>query len=549
MNISNHLRAPLIWIVILAAGLLWLFFPLSMQPNWAFVLGVVLVTGLGVIVLSVYGQRRLRHLSTDAHLSAMRELPVILVVGPYAGAAFPRGAQEATLRRDDHAVWLLVKTPSELAATMSMLKESHGRFPDAALMPVIPEGNPDDAVMRREFTQWRRALEETSRYRACVLPCYLAIYACLGASDEKRAKPKWFGDVIDMTIITPSMDNARQRIQIIRKQLQQISSTSAQAGGAARGALGQSVLDWLEDTALLSSLAPLANTAPFALHGLLLADIGYSPTRAGAWTRWLISKTGLQPPTIAPVAEPLPLPGVVPLQITQTMAFRQYGPSNSNTAQHAVAAMAVGLAILFAVSGWKNGQMVERIAGDLKAYRDMPDDQANAKRELLGQLRSELAEVQQYAKGGIPVSLGWGLYRGGGFQSFLERDIAAYRPLPVVLTLDSLSLFDSGKTSLKLGASQKLQDALRLILSNPDKRILIAGHTDNVGSSTANLNLSEARARAIREWFVAESSLPVTRFAIQGYGDTRPLASNENAEGRARNRRVEITLVPDVKPR
>ncbi|WP_207004149.1 OmpA family protein [Trinickia mobilis] len=547
MNIPNHLRAPLTWVAILAAGLTWLFLPLAVQPYWVLVFGMVLVVGLGIIGLSVYRQQRLRHLSTDVQLSAMRELPVVLVVGPYAAAAFLRGAQEATLRRDGRAVWLLVKTPDELAATMARVKESHGRFPDAALMPVVPEGNPDDAVMRREFTQWRRALEETSRYRACVLPCYLAIFACLGARDAKLAKPVWFGDVIDMTITSPSMDNARQRVQMIRRQLDQASPTPAQAGRMTRDALGQSVLDWLEDAALLSSLAALANTAPFALHGLLLADIGYTPTRAGAWTRWLVRKTGLQPPVAALAAEPLPLPEVIPMQVVRTKAYRQI--ASRHTVQHAVAAMAVVLAVSFAASGWKNSQMVERIAGDLKIYWDTADEQFNDKREMLRMLRGDYAEVQQYAKGGIPVSLGWGLHRGGALQPALERAIAAYRPPPVVLTLDSLSLFDSGKTSLKAGASQKLQDALELILSNPDKRILIAGHTDNIGSSDANFKLSEARAKAIRDWFVAESSLPVTRIAIQGYGDTRPLASNQDVAGRARNRRVEITLVPEVNSR
>ncbi|TKC89357.1 OmpA family protein [Trinickia terrae] len=545
MNIPNHLRAPLIWITILAAGLIWLFLPLAMQPYWILVFGAVLAIGLGIIGLSVHRQRRLRRLSTDVQLSAMRELPVVLIVGPYAAAAFPRSAQDGVLRREGHAVWLLVKTPEELAATMSMVKESHGRFPDAALMPVLAEGNPDDAVMRREFTQWRRALEETSRNRACVLPCYPAIYACLGARDSGSDKSSWFGDVIDMSIVTPSMDNARQRLQMIRRQLDQSSLTSSQPGRLTRDALGQSVLDWLEDTALLSSIAPLANTAPFALHGLLLADIGYTPTRAGSWTRWLVRKTGLQPPATSIVSEPLPLPEVIPMRVAQTKEYRRI--ASRHATQHAVAAMAVVLAASFFASGWKNSQMVERIASDLKTYWDTPDEQFNAKRELLGVLRGEYAEVQQYAKGGVPVGLGWGLYKGGELQSALERAIAAYRPPPVVLTLDSLSLFDSGKTSLKAGASQKLQDALKLILSNPDKRILIAGHTDNIGSSDANLKLSEARAKAIRDWFVAESSLPVTLFAIQGYGDTRPLASNRDAAGRARNRRVEITLVPDVK--
>jgi outer membrane protein OmpA-like peptidoglycan-associated protein len=116
---------------------------------------------------------------------------------------------------------------------------------------------------------------------------------------------------------------------------------------------------------------------------------------------------------------------------------------------------------------------------------------------------------------------------------------------PRSVTIDNLSLFDSGKIALKPGAEPKLKAALDLILANPGKRILIAGHTDDVGTSAANLALSEARARAIRDWFVDTASLPVTRFAIQGYGDTRPVASNADSPGREINRRVEIALIPD----
>ena len=99
---------------------------------------------------------------------------------------------------------------------------------------------------------------------------------------------------------------------------------------------------------------------------------------------------------------------------------------------------------------------------------------------------------------------------------------------------------------MKAGATEQLQGILSLIRLNPDKRVLIAGHTDDVGPAGANQRLSEARARAIRDWFVDTAKLSPTRFAIQGFGDTRPLASNADERGRASNRRVEITLIPDT---
>ena len=109
-----------------------------------------------------------------------------------------------------------------------------------------------------------------------------------------------------------------------------------------------------------------------------------------------------------------------------------------------------------------------------------------------------------------------------------------------------MSLFDSGKALLKPGSNRAMVGALDMINAHPDKRILVAGYTDNVGNPDSNLKLSTARAEAVRDWLVDASGISATRFAIQGYGMTRPLSGNDTPDGRARNRRVEITLVPDT---
>jgi outer membrane protein OmpA-like peptidoglycan-associated protein len=114
-----------------------------------------------------------------------------------------------------------------------------------------------------------------------------------------------------------------------------------------------------------------------------------------------------------------------------------------------------------------------------------------------------------------------------------------------VVTLDSMSLFDSGKAQLKPGSTRALVAALEMIKAHPGKRILVAGHTDNAGDAASNLRLSNARAAALRDWLIDASGIPATQFAVQGYGDTRPIVANDTPEGRAKNRRVEITLVPD----
>jgi outer membrane protein OmpA-like peptidoglycan-associated protein len=141
------------------------------------------------------------------------------------------------------------------------------------------------------------------------------------------------------------------------------------------------------------------------------------------------------------------------------------------------------------------------------------------------------------------------MYRGARVLPALNGAIASYvppHPPPAVVTLDSMSLFDSGRARLKDGSNRAMVGALEMIRAHPDKRILVAGYTDNVGNAARNLQLSTARAEAVRDWLIDASGIPATQFAIQGYGDTRPIASNDTDAGRARNRRVEITLVPDA---
>jgi len=546
----DRLLVPLIWGVVLIAGLSWLVLPVDHQPRWPVVLAVLASTALVIAVWLLWRRPRPDGPAADIDTEGARELPVVLVVGPHAGAVFARGARSLTLRRDGHAAWLYVKTPDDLARGFDVVERSHGRLPVAALLPLIPESNADDGALRREFSQWRRALDETVARRACVLPCHLAVYASVGAHGEATPGAAWYGDFIDANVSMPSVDHIRQRVQSIRDQLDRASLSASSAASVARAALAQSVLDWLQDVSLLSVLAPLANTAPFELRGLLLADVGRPVDRAGAWSRWLTARTGLQPAAVAPTTEPLPLPAVVSTHAANGSARAGAGrvlPTPRAPVSHVVAAMAVVLALSFAVSGWHNGRLIEQVADELRASRAVPPERFDLRHDMLRILAQRRAAIGRYGRFGEPDALGWGLYRGPVLQSALARTIAAQRAFPQGITLDSIALFDSGQSTLKAGATEQLQGILSLIRLNPDKRVLIAGHTDDVGPAGANQRLSEARARAIRDWFVDTAKLSPTRFAIQGFGDTRPLASNADERGRARNRRVEIMLVPDAK--
>jgi OmpA-OmpF porin, OOP family len=73
-----------------------------------------------------------------------------------------------------------------------------------------------------------------------------------------------------------------------------------------------------------------------------------------------------------------------------------------------------------------------------------------------------------------------------------------------------------------------------------DLKILIEGHTDNVGAAASNLALSDARAAAVKTALVSEYGADGARITTKGFGDTKPAAPNATAAGRAQNRRVEV---------
>jgi type VI secretion system protein VasL len=117
---------------------------------------------------------------------------------------------------------------------------------------------------------------------------------------------------------------------------------------------------------------------------------------------------------------------------------------------------------------------------------------------------------------------------------------------PDPVRLDSLSLFDAGSAELKPGSTPILVKALVDIKAQPGWLIIIAGHTDATGSSEQNLQLSHARASAVRDWMQSVGSMPADCLAVQGFAANQPIAGNDTEAGRIANRRVDIRRVPQA---
>jgi OOP family OmpA-OmpF porin len=104
--------------------------------------------------------------------------------------------------------------------------------------------------------------------------------------------------------------------------------------------------------------------------------------------------------------------------------------------------------------------------------------------------------------------------------------------------------FKTGSAELTPESEPALNDALTALKEHPDWKIRVEGFTDNQGSQEANLKLSRARAEAVVTW-LADHGIDRSSLSAKGYGDARPVASNSTAQGRTKNRRVELVRVQD----
>ncbi len=112
----------------------------------------------------------------------------------------------------------------------------------------------------------------------------------------------------------------------------------------------------------------------------------------------------------------------------------------------------------------------------------------------------------------------------------------------MVLTLRGV-YFEFGKATLRTESYPALMEAAQIMKDNPDIMVEIQGHTDNIGSDQANQTLSEKRAYAVMNFLVQYGGIDPKRLTAKGYGESRPIASNDTDEGRQLNRRVEFVIL------
>ncbi|TDI75462.1 MAG: OmpA family protein [Bacteroidetes bacterium] len=119
----------------------------------------------------------------------------------------------------------------------------------------------------------------------------------------------------------------------------------------------------------------------------------------------------------------------------------------------------------------------------------------------------------------------------------------------IIVTFDENSgvNFATNKYNINESSRTTLDKLAGVLIEFPDTNILVVGHTDSVGSEEYNMTLSKNRAQAVTNYFTGAKGLSHGRFNSNWFGESSPIATNDTAEGRAQNRRVNVVIVPNDK--
>lgn len=119
----------------------------------------------------------------------------------------------------------------------------------------------------------------------------------------------------------------------------------------------------------------------------------------------------------------------------------------------------------------------------------------------------------------------------------------------ILVTFDENSgvHFDTNLYNITSSSEVMLTKLANILKEYPDTKVLVVGHTDSSGSAGYNMSLSEKRAHSVTNYFINNKGLSSSRFTTTWFGEDQPIATNSTVEGRAKNRRVNIAIVPNDK--
>ena len=536
---------------VLALWLILGFWPLSVGSRVTLSLLVILVCGA-----MLWRQCRASQLRAQALRDIVDEsLPpedfqgaVILACGDNS-ALF----SELARHRETRQGWYLWVTDVEqlplLAQHLSLVRPALVSQ-ISVMLAVVPEQHTFGDDFTQSLRSWQRAVAQCRAALGTIPPLWTVTWVSPPVACAE-AEPVWF------TTLSP-----RSGIRVFQPGQGSVSMTEWIRETGSDGRLSRlsqglwldSLLAW-QNSAVNDLLSVRQGELPVmkpCLQGMCMVQV--SGITGNLWQQHISSVTAL-PPDAVVTTEPLPLPELLlpalPRRrgVSRRMVFWRY------------AGLLGGIFLALAMlASWMNNQrLISNVGDHLALYHQLTGEPVAPKMRAQQRLRADGALLDDWARRGEPLRYRLGLYQGLRLVPPVEAAVSDWAPPPPpppvikkiiqgpkTLRLDSMSLFDSGKSALKAGSTKMLVNSLVGVKAKPGWLIVVSGHTDNTGNPKLNQTLSLKRAEAVRDWMRDTGDVPESCFAVQGYGESRPIATNDTPDGRALNRRVEISLVPQA---
>ncbi len=515
--------------------LLWLL--------WLFMPGGNVMKGLGTLLLAGlacwYVLKNCRHGDSASAISAAtvdlplldNQGPVVLVCGDRLDALF----LGQSLRKTAQGWWMRAGDVSNLTDVVRSIQIQFPRqVGQLSVMYVCqPDLHQDEAVLRATLKTLRQQSKQMHSLTGFVLPVVVSAEFC-------GPETPWVLVHGDKPVVYP--DNASPQALIDWQQ---------EDGNVEALPVLSQAFSFIRNT-LLDELEKFDRLTP-PVHAFVVAmRIGVvNPEVRSIWSYWLCSRTCLQ----FSLKATSPAPGsYFPDAVLSLLApFASLVQGGQRTRRLVLLIWLCALAAL-GISALNNRELIRQVGADLQRWNAIPMNHYGPKAESLAVLKQDALLLERWQRQGEPVRYGLGYYPGHRLWLALQQAIDTWvpppapkpEPVPKIVRLDSMSLFDTGKWALKPGSTKLLVNSLVGIKAKPGWLIVVAGHTDSTGDDKSNQVLSLKRAESVRDWMRDTGDVPESCFAVQGYGESRPVATNETTEGRALNRRVEISLVPQA---
>ncbi|MEJ5067050.1 OmpA family protein [Enterobacter sp. MYb186] len=541
-------RGIALWAALLSAVVCMSFLPVSRLVSVLILLAI-----LGLIMAFWYvAGRRLEPNVTLCHLNDLPETtyrqPVVLVCGDLA-LAWPHPSPVLTVTQ---GCWIRVEDHQDLGQTVRQilwLRPDWGRQL-SVMVSVCPQKHADSERLTSRLLALRWQISQLRKETGHSVPLVLNGQVGSAMTNDMLWQAAIPGEGIRVWRESSAPNSIAAWV------------TTGGSPAMQQQVLMNSLMSWFHQhvkSVFLNENPDVPVIAPVAVLW------GMGPILAGslatsAWTAWLSRHTamkqvtGWQPVgTDSTVISPFP-DFILPLLPEGGGLTPRVRVWRSALVLFTLAAIAALLS-----SGWNNRQLLHRVSFDIVRYNSITMDDYGPKASAVAVLREDAALLDDLARNGVPVRLGLGLYQGERLRIPVMEALRSYvppppppepqpklKPVPKIVRLDSMSLFDSGKFVLKANSTRMLVNSLVGIKAKPGWLIVVSGHTDNTGNPQLNQTLSLKRAEAVRNWMRDTGDVPESCFAVQGYGESRPVVTNDTPEGRALNRRVEISLVPQA---